>query len=1075
MSPPNIAGSAANLISTLSPIVSIVAPLIPVDTWARIEEAAGRINPLQKIRSNHVLTRGVRLAWADAMGHVQKDIGIRLSQGKFRPEADFERFRDLIGSIIQRVSDNAVNRDPSNPLTHFECLDSYTLMVLEKFPKHVRLNVLAPIDEEAKGRFDAAIRELTGWENAAIPQIYKTIGGEGFQIANGETRGFDQLLLDAFNVRMSNANDNALALAFQIARQDMEQECLELVLAHLDTMQPAIAEDVVLRLAEPIRELGDRVEQVFRMHVQHYNQSHEKRITPDFGFFIDPIHRSDRSGDVLVGLESLHFRNRQDTLLGRGPLLDDLLENFLGGALRGEDAEPFLWTLIYGDAGMGKSRLAFDLLMMAEAAYKAAHDEAEPLFFGFLDREACSDAAGFRLEPIKRWTPGAPSLVVLDYAGSVAKLAEAIAEFKACAERSKHPIRLVLLDRKATGTLEALALRTDTGKAYVKTRFETSVKAYAANAGIRLRGLTEGEAIEIIRNRLGERNTRFSDAYLKRRLDSIRPDAEPGEAPADTYRPLFAAMIGEFLALRDDDDSGDEADHELKLLDDREEILEQIIARERQKFWVPRAIELCAEARQSEELLERHENLLAMSTFCRGLRADSVLSFAAGGTLPLPAHPVPFNASLFHIMAADMSQATARFAGRALASRRLGFIEPDLIGEWFVLSLLRLPSLDGDDRHLMRGRSLLDPMGFIDLCWDHGDDRLVQFILRCYQNHPDRVRELDYLLPSPGRHVVRVVALVRRIFDEWRVRFTELGRNEHGMPQVEIYHNAIATWAESLFATLKEHVAGQDVSECAEDLLAITAHRIYFGAWLGSSLVRLQAYGAQQSSRTEEAGTRASWLERSRQVVAARRDRSFSLRQAFWSETTQGGAGDAFLSAAGMGTADQSGSRGPTGALEPISEAESNVAAFRDAALRSFSARSPAARMRTHLMASVSTPAPVNSAAALSAKLLADAATFFRTIAEQNPALRTQMTENAGTFDHVASMLRQNPAEILGPVNGESVTAAALSAKLLQDAARFFETIAQENAPLASQMVENAGVFRELADRMLNDPFEVLG
>jgi hypothetical protein len=49
------------------------------------------------------------------------------------------------------------------------------------------------------------------------------------------------------------------------------------------------------------------------------------------------------------------------------------------------------------------------------------------------------------------------------------------------------------------------------------------------------------------------------------------------------------------------------------------------------------------------------------------------------------------------------------------------------------------------------------------------------------------------------------------------------------------------------------------------------------------------------------------------------------------------------------------------------------------------------------------------SHAELSAKLLRDAAAFFKTIAEQNPPLKEQMDENAEVFEQVADLVEKNP------------------------------------------------------------------
>ncbi len=49
------------------------------------------------------------------------------------------------------------------------------------------------------------------------------------------------------------------------------------------------------------------------------------------------------------------------------------------------------------------------------------------------------------------------------------------------------------------------------------------------------------------------------------------------------------------------------------------------------------------------------------------------------------------------------------------------------------------------------------------------------------------------------------------------------------------------------------------------------------------------------------------------------------------------------------------------------------------------------------------------SHAEIAARLLRDAATFFRAVGEQNDALRDQMTENADVFEQVAILVETNP------------------------------------------------------------------
>ncbi len=105
------------------------------------------------------------------------------------------------------------------------------------------------------------------------------------------------------------------------------------------------------------------------------------------------------------------------------------------------------------------------------------------------------------------------------------------------------------------------------------------------------------------------------------------------------------------------------------------------------------------------------------------------------------------------------------------------------------------------------------------------------------------------------------------------------------------------------------------------------------------------------------------------------------------------------------------------------------------------------------------------SHAELAGKLLVDAATFFRTLAEQNDALREQMTENATVFEQMSSLIVQDPQ---GDLQGTSH--AELTGRLLKDAAGFFRTLADQNDPIKEQMDENANVYEQIGDLVIQDP-----
>ncbi len=107
--------------------------------------------------------------------------------------------------------------------------------------------------------------------------------------------------------------------------------------------------------------------------------------------------------------------------------------------------------------------------------------------------------------------------------------------------------------------------------------------------------------------------------------------------------------------------------------------------------------------------------------------------------------------------------------------------------------------------------------------------------------------------------------------------------------------------------------------------------------------------------------------------------------------------------------------------------------------------------------------------AELASKLLVDAAQFFRTLGEQNAELQNQMEENASVFEQMGALLAQEPT---GAING--TPHAELAGKLLKDAAVFFVTLAEQNEPIKEQMLENANVYNQIGDLLMQNPMGIL-
>lgn len=107
--------------------------------------------------------------------------------------------------------------------------------------------------------------------------------------------------------------------------------------------------------------------------------------------------------------------------------------------------------------------------------------------------------------------------------------------------------------------------------------------------------------------------------------------------------------------------------------------------------------------------------------------------------------------------------------------------------------------------------------------------------------------------------------------------------------------------------------------------------------------------------------------------------------------------------------------------------------------------------------------------AELATKLLVDAAGFFRNLGEQNAELKDQMEENATVFEQLASLLTQNPTEILN-----DTPVSQLAGKVLKDAATFFTTLAEQNEPIKEQMLENANIYMQIGNLVAENPTGVM-
>lgn len=111
------------------------------------------------------------------------------------------------------------------------------------------------------------------------------------------------------------------------------------------------------------------------------------------------------------------------------------------------------------------------------------------------------------------------------------------------------------------------------------------------------------------------------------------------------------------------------------------------------------------------------------------------------------------------------------------------------------------------------------------------------------------------------------------------------------------------------------------------------------------------------------------------------------------------------------------------------------------------------------------------SHAELASRLLTDAARFLKAIAEQAPALKPEMDENAATFEQISALIVQDPTgSVVENNGGQTASHAELAGRLLNDDAGFFRNVGVQDQVLRAQMDEKAAVFEEVAALVAQDP-----
>lgn len=406
----------------------------------------------------------------------------------------------------------------------------------------------------------------------------------------------------------------------------------------------------------------------------------------------------ERDSDNLSVAEKLKYNSGQYGFYGRERELD-----VLGNLLHQIDPTPgpnrFRWLLLTGPGGEGKSRLALEFCKNHVPA---------PWLAGKLELDELRVMVSGQF----KWRPRRPTLFVIDYP---AQAPEAVNAFLRMLDRHwttfDLPVRVLLLERETSGEwFKKLVPENSTGAALNDHVFGN------LREGFSISPLMPAAIIALMQERFALEDIEApGPELLLQAAYKIDPRVIKTEERMITIpRALFASAVAEVMV-----EAARAGDADLAGLIDglsQHQILDRLVEGDRTNRWKPASGE-------DTERLERHENLLAFATMCLGL-ARVNLNSPEARALRADILPQSVSSNLMNAM------------GTRLPDRQISALEPDILGEHYVLSRLE------------RLKNLGLAQDMIDAAFSLGSNDFVIFCLRCLRDFKDRSKALEVFLPS---------------------------------------------------------------------------------------------------------------------------------------------------------------------------------------------------------------------------------------------------------------------------------------------------------------------------------------
>jgi hypothetical protein len=298
-------------------------------------------------------------------------------------------------------------------------------------------------------------------------------------------------------------------------------------------------------------------------------------------------------------------------------------------------------------------------------------------------------------QDVDGWIPDEPILLVADYASGrerAKELGRTIRDLSGRAGEFAFPVRLLLIERDA-GDWWLDRLRESAGgrPEADKSRHEEPMA---------LGGLTEG-VLRRVMQACG-----LAETWMAELLPALREMDPEG-------RPLFAALMADAVAGGRPPSQFWQADGEL---------IGGVLVREEERFWKPAGI------------TNADKDLLALATLCGGVGLGDLSALPEGPGL-LEGH----DASRYRLMSSRD------------ASERLAPLEPDILGEWFVLHHLQPGDVPGKRLEGMR-----------ELAWRMAPRGMAVFLDRTSRDFPHH-DAFQAIATAPAEGSLAAVVLWARV------------------------------------------------------------------------------------------------------------------------------------------------------------------------------------------------------------------------------------------------------------------------------------------------------------------------